>query len=426
MSINKSISKAVFGVMIFSAFIFALYAPFISFAVGNGFNNDLGSFAPKSAFACGTCSCNTCNQPQPLLGTCYPDSNSVTVGQAVLFTALASGGSGNYTYSWSGGNGASGSGSTLSQTYQNPGTYNLSVAISDGSQHISRPCYVVVNGTPVQPPQNFYVSCYANPSSAQVGQVINWYANATGGNGNFTYSWSGTNLSGSGQSTSASYSSPGTYNGSVTVTSSGGQSEVANCSTYIQQTYTPPIYYPPVYPPIYNNQPLSVSCYGTPSNPSTNTQVEWYGNVSGGSNGSYYGSGNGYLNGSGNYTYYWTGTDGLYGNTSNAYNTYANPGVKNATLTVYSNGQSAVANCSVSVGGVGQLSSGVYLTQVPYTGVDFNLKLVLFLIGITLWSAFAAYMIIRKRNSMAYSNGVKTDMSDRLEEFKKQNLKNRN
>ena len=101
------------------------------------------------------------------------------------------------------------------------------------------------------------------------------------------------------------------------------------------------------------------------------------------------------------------------------------PGTKMPRLTVYSNGQSAVANCSVSVGGVGQLSSGVYLTQVPYTGVDFNLKLVLFLIGITLWSAFAAYMIIRKRNSLIYANGAKTDMTDRLEEFKKENLKNK-
>src|SRR5271168_699444 len=111
LSFKKSINKAVYGAMIFSGLMFALYAPFISFAVGNGIS-DSSSFAPKSAFACGTCSCDTCSQPQPLLGTCYPDSNTVNVGQVVNFTALASGGENdNYTYSWSGTDGESGSGS---------------------------------------------------------------------------------------------------------------------------------------------------------------------------------------------------------------------------------------------------------------------------------------------------------------------------
>ena len=42
--------------------------------------------------------------------------------------------------------------------------------------------------------------------------------------------------------------------------------------------------------------------------------------------------------------------------------------------------------------------SGVFLSQVPATGIGFGFKMTLFSVGLVLWSLFAAYMISRKKN----------------------------
>jgi hypothetical protein len=49
--------------------------------------------------------------------------------------------------------------------------------------------------------------------------------------------------------------------------------------------------------------------------------------------------------------------------------------------------------------------SGVFLSQVPATGVEFGFKMTLFSVGLVLWSLFAAYMISRKKNG-ALANKV--------------------
>jgi hypothetical protein len=49
--------------------------------------------------------------------------------------------------------------------------------------------------------------------------------------------------------------------------------------------------------------------------------------------------------------------------------------------------------------------SGVFLSQVPATGVGFGFKMTLFSVGLVLWSLFAAYMISRKKNG-AFANKI--------------------
>lgn len=49
--------------------------------------------------------------------------------------------------------------------------------------------------------------------------------------------------------------------------------------------------------------------------------------------------------------------------------------------------------------------SGVFLSQVPATGIGFGFKMTLFSVGLVLWSLFAAYMISRKKNG-ALANKV--------------------
>ncbi len=146
-----------------------------------------------------------------------------------------------------------------------------------------------------------------------------------------------------------------------------------------------------------NNQNLTAYCTANPSNPVIGTNVTWQASASGGT---------------GSYTYSWNGDVSGYGQTVST--TYYNAGTKNAYVIVNSNGQQVTANCSTNVqpnGGTisntvvyqqpyqptGTPSAGVFLNQIPATGITPGLKMALFVLGLTMWSAFGAYMILQKR-----------------------------
>lgn len=65
--------------------------------------------------------------------------------------------------------------------------------------------------------------------------------------------------------------------------------------------------------------------------------------------------------------------------------------------------------------------SGVLLSNLPYTGVEENLKMAIFVLGLMIWSGFLAYMYIAKRH-LLLGTPVSVSMSDRIAEFKKQNM----
>lgn len=212
-----------------------------------------------------------------------------------------------------------------------------------------------------QYPQNnqgpLQASCYPMPISARTGDSVTWVASAYGGNGSYNYSWSGTDgLNGYGSSVSKIYYSSGSKSASVTVTS-GGQSitkicdGTANISGDTAYTYYPSTYY---YPQTYNYySPLYVSCSPSTSYSSGyNTGVNWTAYASGGN---------------GAYSYSWTGSDGLYGSNQTMYYIYSTPGVKTASVTVYSNGQSITQSCGTYNVGGGYYNQ--YSQVVPvYTG----------------------------------------------------------
>jgi len=180
-------------------------------------------------------------------------------------------------------------------------------------------CYPVA---PIYTPPNpaLIVSCYANPANANVGDSLNWSAGVSGGNGPYSYSWSGTDgLVGNSSSISKVYTSAGYKNASVTVVS-GSQSVTSNCSANINQAV------------VVNN--LTVSCSSNTSNADTDEDVTWQASASGGT---------------GSYSYSWSGTNGLSGSNRNLVWSYDNSGTKRATVTVTSNGQSASASCNMYV-----------------------------------------------------------------------------
>jgi len=104
------------------------------------------------------------------------------------------------------------------------------------------------------------VSCSANTTYTSVGSTVYWTAYATGGNGYYNYSWSGSEYtSGNSQSIGVVYSTPGNKLANVTVYSNS-QTVTAYCSNSVNvngpyyTTYpvvSPTIVGQPVYQPTY-------------------------------------------------------------------------------------------------------------------------------------------------------------------------------
>jgi hypothetical protein len=239
--------------------------------------------------------------------------------------------------------------------------------------------YPVYPTTPYYPtyPTTYYPStqltgsCYSISTSISSGSNVVWSASANGGNGVYTYYWTGTDgFSGYGQSISTVYNNPGTKIANVTI-SSNGQSITVPCSSSVivygynyNNTYYNPNQYQYNSGYVYTNtnyysSNLIVACSANTSFAPVGGAVIWTSNVSGGN---------------GSYSYQWTGTDGLYGNGSTISTSYGNAGVKIATLTVYSNGQSISQQCSNSVS-VGTQYGTNYNTNYGTTYVGGNSNL---------------------------------------------------
>ncbi|MCF7865264.1 MAG: hypothetical protein K9M11_02055 [Candidatus Pacebacteria bacterium] len=114
-------------------------------------------------------------------------------------------------------------------------------------------------------------------------------------------------------------------------------------------------------------------------------------------NGNYY-NGSNYYNGYNGYNSYNYGTGGFtYTSYPSNYTypaTYTNPVTYTYPTNTYTNYSGSSYN---SGSNVGRSVSGVFLSQVPSTGIAFGFKMALFTTGLLLWSLFAAFMIARKK-----------------------------
>ncbi len=151
---------------------------------------------------------------------------------------------------------------------------------------------------------------------------------------------------------SNNYSYPSTYSQSYPAYNNGWTSSYSQ-PTYSQYQYpqyqnqyqTPSYQYQyPSYPyPTYQypqsyDLPLTVSCAPTLSTIEVGNPVTWSASAYGGVGSSPYSSGH-------NYTFAWTGESIVPRNANLATAYYLSPGVKTATVTVYSDGQTATQNC---------------------------------------------------------------------------------
>ncbi len=288
---------------------------------------------------------------------------------------------------------------------------------------------IPVNGTTYNNPSQYLDgSCYISPSSnVYLNQDVTFTANATGGNGSYTYSWSGSDgISSNARTFTGRFSTLGPKTATVTIYSNG-QSISRTCSTNVDN-----------YNYVSNNT-LGVYCIANPITASVGQNVIWTAYVTGGN------SYNGY--GTNAYTYSWTGTDGLsYGNSQAIQKTYSTGGLKNAIVTVYGNGQTQTASCNMTVTGGAPVSnvtvirepgagtpiSGVFLSQVPATGISFGWKVALFILGLLIWSAYVGYVMVSRKKRLAIANASgmsaaampkNASVEDRVNQFKIDNMR---
>ncbi|MEI6396930.1 MAG: hypothetical protein WCO48_02585 [Candidatus Taylorbacteria bacterium] len=288
----------------------------------------------------------------PITASCYASPQSASVGNSVQWIASVSGGYGSYDITWSGDEDLRGSGSSVNKVYSYAGYKNASISVRSGGQTIPAvACANPVNVTgQINYPYNYNsnynynysnyqsqvsASCIANTSYAPAGSSVIWTATATGGNGYYTYIWSGTDyLSGNGQAISYAYNNPGSKSAYVQV-SSNGQTTTAYCTNSV--TVSGSTNYGSIYGTGYiqNNAGLDVGCYADPKSINVNQPTTWNTEVTGGI---------------APYTYSWTGSDGLDGKQSSVIKYYSTVGEKNAIVTVTSaNGLSSTRACSNTV-----------------------------------------------------------------------------
>ncbi|MBU3668718.1 MAG: hypothetical protein FGM57_01980 [Candidatus Taylorbacteria bacterium] len=112
-----------------------------------------------------------------------------------------------------------------------------------------------------------------------------------------------------------------------------------------------------------------------------------------------------------------------YGFSNSTYNTYPYSYTYPTTYTTYTQPTTYYTQptYSYSSAQTGTPVSGVFLNQVPATGISFGLKVTLFTLGLLLWSAFGAYIVYRKYPEVLVKTTVSSDkaLQFKLSQMKK-------
>ncbi len=173
----------------------------------------------------------------PLTGSCFTAQTSYPSGSSVGWDVSPSGGTGTYTYAWSLPDGSSATIKNPARTYTNttasPITKTANLTVTSGSQTKTSSCSVTI-----QPAGGAVgATCSAtSPANPKTGDVVTWTAVPSGGNNSYTYSWSGSDSFPAGATVNpvtAVYTTEGTKNASVIVTSNGVASAQASCSVNV-------------------------------------------------------------------------------------------------------------------------------------------------------------------------------------------------
>ncbi|MEM4710417.1 MAG: PKD domain-containing protein, partial [Candidatus Woesearchaeota archaeon] len=115
-------------------------------------------------------------QTTPLNGTCNAQPTTGNIPLKVNFTGTATGGTGTYNYQWTFGDGTTGSGQQTTHTYNQTGTYNPKLKITDTNNNqitINCPTITATQTTPII---NYTLTCEAHPTNGYAPLKVNFNA----------------------------------------------------------------------------------------------------------------------------------------------------------------------------------------------------------------------------------------------------------
>ncbi len=158
-------------------------------------------------------------KPAPATVTCSASPGSANPGASITFSASASGGVGSYTYEWSGV--CTGTSSTCTENFTTLGIKTATVKIVSGAQSASTDCSASI----VSP--GLSVNCSSSKDSANTNEDIIYTASATGGEGDYNYTWSN-GCVGNSSTCTTKYTTDGLKKTTITVTS-GDKTAYAEC-----------------------------------------------------------------------------------------------------------------------------------------------------------------------------------------------------
>jgi PKD repeat protein len=168
-----------------------------------------------------------------------------TAPASYLFEARTFGGTEPYTYHWDFGDGQQSDRENVYHTYENPGTYIITVTVTDSTGQTASGSLSPLIVTP--PPTNDTgggvtpepLRAQLNLDSTDIPFTHRFEANADGGTPPYTYHWDfGDGQDANVQNTRHTYNNPGTYTATLTVTDSTGQT--ASDSTEVIVSPEPP------------------------------------------------------------------------------------------------------------------------------------------------------------------------------------------
>jgi len=198
-----------------------------------------------------TCNLIVQENIQTLSGSCSTQSSILRESDNVVWSANVFGGNGSYQYFWTGSDELQGSGQSISRVYNFPGRKNATVVITSDGKSTVRECSVTI-----EPDPELEGECFADSNSINSGNAVTWTAQASGGTGEYRYSWYGDNLRGSSeQAISQVYEGAGERIANVEITS-GSQSITRICSVEVRS----------------GGQVLGASSENPPASPSRSTQ----------------------------------------------------------------------------------------------------------------------------------------------------------
>lgn len=311
-------------------------------------------------------------------GTCSVDVSHAETGDVVEWSAMGDGGDGYYSYTWSGTDGLHSVYPVITKIYNTSGTKTANVVISSNGESVTRTCSVVIDGNNHYEEDDLDGSCSGSPSRVDEDERVTWTARPTGGNGHYTYDWSGTDgLDGNNKSITEYYNDSGTKYATVRITSDG-QTITRKCSVRVDNDNNDNE----------DNDDLDAYCKASPNNGDINDTIKW----------TVYPDG-----GDGDYDYDWDGDNNLSGTKKSVSKKYTTSGRKEAEVRVKSDGDSITVRCYADIDKDNVVihhndDGGIYLSSIPATGISPTMKIVLFSTGMLMWSAFLAYLYIARRN----------------------------